>query len=235
MKVTYFGHSCFSAEIEGQQLLFDPFIRPNSLAAHINVEALSPDYILVSHAHWDHLADALEIAQNSNALLISNYEIADWFIGQGYANVHHMNTGGKKAFDWGKVKLTPALHSSSLPDKSYGGNPCGFIIESSEGNFYYSGDTALSMEMELIGRYHKLDFAILPIGDNFTMDVDDALICADMIRCEKIIGVHYDTFPAITINKNEAAGKFYHAGKELTLINIGESKEMTVSVRNPAY
>jgi L-ascorbate metabolism protein UlaG (beta-lactamase superfamily) len=235
MIVTYYGHSCFSVEIAGRHLLFDPFIRPNPLASAIDVSALKPDYILISHGHWDHLADALEIAQNSGAPLIANYEIAEWFGGQGLTNLVRMNTGGKRAFDWGTVKLTHALHSSGLPDKSYGGTACGFIIESAEGAFYYAGDTALSMEMELTGRYNKLDFAILPIGGNFTMDVEDALICADMIKCDKIIGMHFDTFPPITINKNEAAAKFEKAGKELIMITIGESADITVSVQNPVY
>jgi len=235
MKVTYYGHSCFSVEIAGNHLLFDPFIRPNELAAHIDVSALRPDFIFISHAHWDHLADVVEIASNSKASIICNYEIGDWLMGQGIAKVNQMNTGGKKAFDWGRAKLTNAIHSSSLPDKSYGGTAAGFVIESEEGNFYYSGDTALTMDMELTGRHHELDFAVLPIGDNFTMDVDDAIACAKMIHCEHVIGVHYDTFPVIQINKNEAAAKFHAAGKELILIPIGESKEMTVSARNPVY
>ena len=175
MKVTYFGHSCFSVDIGDKVLLFDPFIRPNQLASHIDVASLKPDFILVSHAHWDHLADVLEIANNSGAELVCNFEIGDWFMGQGLTKVHQMNTGGKKKFDWGSAKITVAIHSSSLPDKSYGGTAGGFMIESNEGDFYYSGDTALTMDMELVGRYHKPDFAVLPIGDNFTMDVDDAI------------------------------------------------------------
>jgi L-ascorbate metabolism protein UlaG (beta-lactamase superfamily) len=235
MKLTYLGHSCFMVEVSGMQLLFDPFIRPNALASNIDVQSLKPDYILISHGHWDHLADALEIAQNSGALIISNFEICEWFAGQGYQNLQHMNTGGKKAFEWGTVKITPALHSSGLPDKSYGGSAGGFIIESGEGSFYYSGDSALSMEMELVGRFHKLDFAVLPIGGNFTMDVTDAINCSEMIGCEKIVGVHYDTFVPIEINKKQAAEQFFNAGKELILLNVGESADITVSVRNPVY
>jgi L-ascorbate metabolism protein UlaG (beta-lactamase superfamily) len=235
MKLTYFGHSCFSVEIEGQQLLFDPFISPNQLAGNIDISLLRPDIILVSHGHWDHLADVVEIAGNSGALIISNFEICEWFAGQGCGNLQHMNIGGKKSFDWGSVKLTTAIHSSGLPDKSYGGCAAGFVIESNEGNFYYSGDSALSVEMELIGKYHQLDFAVLPIGGNFTMDINDAIICTDMIRCNKIVGVHYDTFVPIEINKKGSASKFSDAGKELILLNIGESKEIQVSVHNPVY
>jgi len=235
MKVTYFGHSCFSAEIGGKVLLFDPFIRPNALASHIDVASLRPDYILISHGHWDHMADVVEIAGNSNATLICNFEIGTWFGGQGVKNIVQMNIGGKQILEWGTVKLTSAVHSSSLPDNSYGGVAGGFQIDSEEGNFYYSGDTALTMDMELIGKYHHNDFAVLPVGDNFTMDINDALICADMIKCKRIIGVHYDTFPVIGIDKEAAVEKFVSAGKELILINIGASVDMEVSTKITAH
>lgn len=134
-----------------------------------------------------------------------------------------MNTGGKYPFEFGNVKFFNAVHSSVMPDGTYGGNPGGFIIQSDEGYFYFAGDTGLTYDMKLIGEFSKIDFAFLPIGNNFTMGVDNAIIAADMIKCEKIIGMHYDTFPHIVIDKKEAIEKFDRAGKELILLNIGES------------
>ncbi len=141
-----------------------------------------------------------------------------------------MNTGRKAKFDFGNVKCVKAEHSSTMPDGSNGGNPMGFVIESSEGNFYYAGDTALTYDMKLIGDYRHIDFAFLPIGDNFTMGVDNAIIAMDFINCKDIIGMHYDTFPPIVINKEEAIKKFEHSGGKLTLMEIGktiDSKEVT--------
>jgi L-ascorbate metabolism protein UlaG (beta-lactamase superfamily) len=142
---------------------------------------------------------------------------------QGHEKVHPMNTGGKWAFDFGTVKCTVAQHSSGLPDGSYGGNPMGFIFITDEGNFYYSGDTALTFDMELIPRWAKLDYAILPIGDNFTMGVEDAIIAAEFIECGRIVGVHYDTFGYIKIDKADSIRKFEAAGLSLLLPAIGET------------
>ncbi len=137
-----------------------------------------------------------------------------------------MNVGGKYKFDFGNVKCVAAAHSSSLPDGAYAGNPMGFVIESNQGNFYFAGDTALSYDMKLIGDYRTINFAFLPIGDNFTMGVDNAIIAADFIKCRKIIGMHYDTFDPIKIDKKEATKKFTQAGNELILFNVGESKSL---------
>jgi L-ascorbate metabolism protein UlaG (beta-lactamase superfamily) len=137
-----------------------------------------------------------------------------------------MNVGGKWMCDFGKVKCVAAVHSSSMPDGSYGGTAMGFIIESSQGNFYFSGDTALTYDMKLIGEFRTLNFAILPVGDNFTMGIDNAVICSDFIRCSRIIGAHYNTFPLINIDSNEAVTKFNNAGKELILLRIGETKDI---------
>jgi L-ascorbate metabolism protein UlaG (beta-lactamase superfamily) len=223
MKVTYYGHSCFEVEITGKKILFDPFISPNELAKNINLEEISPDYILVSHGHFDHIADLISIAKRRSCKVISNWEIIDWIGKQGIENSHPMNTGGSFIFDFGKVKCVKAEHSSSLPDGSYGGNPMGFVIESEEGNFYYAGDTALTMDMKLIGDYKKIDFAFLPIGNNFTMNADNAVIASDFIRCDKIIGMHFDTFGYIKIDHEDAVRKFKATGKELILMRIGET------------
>jgi L-ascorbate metabolism protein UlaG (beta-lactamase superfamily) len=225
MKITYFGHSCFQVEVSGKKILFDPFIRPNELARHINVSQIKPDYLLITHGHEDHIADAVEIAQSSGAKVISNWEICMWLNKQGISNYHPMNTGGKVKLDFGNVKCVEAVHSSSFPDGSYAGNPMGFIVETAEGNFYYAGDTALTYSMKLIGEYRTIRFAFLPIGDNFTMGVDNAIIATDFINCKDIIGMHYDTFGFIKIDKTEAVEKFKRAGAVLTLLDIGQTIE----------
>ena len=137
-----------------------------------------------------------------------------------------MNTGGKWTADFGTVKCVAAVHSSNMPDGSYGASPMGFVINTAEGDFYYSGDTALTLDMQLIPRWAKLKFAVLPIGDNFTMDVDDAIAAADFAQCDKVIGVHYDTFGFIVIDHEAAIEKFAKAGKELILLKIGQTIEL---------
>lgn len=226
MKLTYYGHSCFAVEAGGKHILFDPFITPNELAKGINIDEIKADYILISHGHEDHIADAVQIAKRTGAKVVSNYEVINWIQSQGIHNTHPMNIGGHWFFDFGKVKCMNAVHSSSLPDGSYGGNPMGFLVETETGNFYYSGDTALTYDMKLIGDYKNMDFALLPIGNNFTMGIDNAIIAAEFIRCDKIIGLHYDTFDLIKIDHEEAKEKFSRAGKHLYLIPVGGSLEI---------
>ena len=225
MKVTYYGHSCFAAQVAGRTLLFDPFITGNPLAKAINVSAIPADYILVSHGHEDHLADAADIAKRTGATIISNYEVAVWFGKQGVSRTHPLNHGGTCRLDFGSVKFVNAIHSSSMPDGTCGGNPGGFVVESQEGNFYYSGDTALTLDMKLIGESTKLDFAVLCIGDNFTMGVEDAVTAAGWLGCREILGVHYDTFPPITIDHEAARESFQKEGKTLHLMQPDEARE----------
>ncbi|MDR1146010.1 MAG: metal-dependent hydrolase [Verrucomicrobiales bacterium] len=221
MQLTYFGHSCFSVAASGRTLLFDPFITPNPLAAHIDVDTVSADYLLLSHGHADHLADAAAIAKRTGATVIAPFEVGNWIAGQGVATVRHMNHGGRASFDFGTVKLTNAIHSSSLPDGSYGGNPAGFLVTVSGESFYYSGDTALTLDMQLIGESARLRFAVLPIGDNFTMGCEDALTASRFLQCDQIVGAHYDTFPPIKIDHARAVALFQQAGKTLHLPAIG--------------
>jgi L-ascorbate metabolism protein UlaG (beta-lactamase superfamily) len=223
MKLTYYGHSCFQVEISGKKVLFDPFISYNDLAKHIDIVSLKPDYILLSHGHTDHIADCIAIAENSNAKVVCNWEIHEWLNHRGIKNTHPMNTGGKWTFGAFTVKCTAAQHSSGLPDGTYGGNPMGFIVMGAEGNFYYSGDTSLTSDMTLVPKWAKLNFAVLPIGDNFTMDAADAAECAMMINCKTIVGVHYDTFGFIKIDHEKAKKAFADRGAELLLIKIGET------------
>lgn len=226
MKFTYYGHSCFLVEINGKKILFDPFITANELAKHIDINQIECDYIAISHGHFDHIADALSIAKRTNATVICAYEIYEWFQKQGLTNLRPMNTGGKWKISIGTIKAVASIHSSCLPDGTYGANPMGFVLNTTEGDFYYSGDTALTMDMQLIPRWATLKFAVLPIGDIFTMDIDDAIVAAEFVQCNKIIGVHYDTFDPIKINHDAAKEKFAKAGKELILLTIGQTIEL---------
>jgi len=230
MKVTYYGHACFLVETQGKKLLFDPFISGNPLlqetATKIDIDTIEADYILVSHGHSDHVLDVEAIAKRTGALIIGVWEVVGWF-GAKDIKGHPMNTGGEWAFDFGKVKLVNAIHSSSFPDGSYGANPVGFVVSNDEGCFYHSGDTALTLDMQLLPLIcPKLDFAILSIGNNFTMSYTDAIIAAEFIDCAKIIGCHYDTFGYIKIDHAAAEKAFSDAGKELILLPIGESRDL---------
>jgi len=222
MKITYYGHASFEVETGGKKLLFDPFISPNPLAKAIDVNSLKPDYILLSHGHGDHMADLETIQKNSGAQVICIADIAGWLNNKGITNVHGMNFGGGFNFDFGRVKMVYALHSSSMPDGAYGGNPAGFVVYSGGKTLYFAGDTALTIDMKLLAD-EKLDYAILPIGDNYTMGADDAIKACGFINCKNVIGMHYDTFPVIKIDKEETKEKFSKAGLRLTLLEIGGS------------
>lgn len=225
MKFTYYGHSCFALETGGKKLLFDPFISHNELAKNIDINSLTPNYILLSHGHGDHIADLFTIEKNSGAMVICIADIAGWLGNKGITNVHGMNIGGGFNFDFGRVKMVYALHSSSMPDGAYGGNPAGFVIYAEGKKVYFAGDTALTMDMKLLAE-EKLDWAILPIGDNYTMGADDAIKATGFIGCKNVIGVHFDTFPVIRINKAETTEKFTKAGLNLKLVPIGDSLDL---------
>jgi L-ascorbate metabolism protein UlaG (beta-lactamase superfamily) len=226
MKLTFYGHACFGLEISGKNILIDPFITPNELAKNIDINQIPADYILLTHGHADHVADAEAIAKRTGAKLISNYEVVSWFQSKGIESVHHMNIGASAEFEFGSLQYVQAIHSSAMPDGSYGGSAGGFVITSPEACVYFAGDTALHHDMKLIGERHQLDLAILPIGDNFTMGVDDAVRCCDFIRCKKVVGMHFDTFPYIKINHEETKTKFLDAGIEFSIMEIGQAKEL---------
>lgn len=221
MILTYYGHSAFGVEINGKHLLIDPFISPNELASNINIDEIPADYILLSHGHADHVADAEAIAKRTGAKIISSYEIVSWYESKGLEG-HPLNLGGKVSFDFGHIKYVNAVHSSVLPDGTYGGNPGGFVIWNDDISFYFAGDTALTLDMQLIPMIcPPLDFAILPIGDNFTMGIEDAIVASDFIQCDRVIGAHYDTFGYIKIDKEAAVEAFKREEKQLVLMNIG--------------
>jgi L-ascorbate metabolism protein UlaG (beta-lactamase superfamily) len=225
MKITYYGHSCFQVNIGGYKILFDPFITYNELAKDIDVNTIEADYILISHAHQDHMADAESIARRTGATIITVWEIHCYYEKLNI-KTHPMNMGGRWPFEFGTVIMTPALHSSSFADGSYGGNPVGFVIENDEHTFYFSGDTALFSDMKLIGDKHKPSFAVLPVGDNFTMGYRDAILAAKMVGVKKVLGIHFDTFPYIQIDHEEALHTAAFNEIELILPKVGQVIEM---------
>jgi len=226
MKITFYGQNSLALEIGEKHIIVDPFITGNDLAKdQVDINELKADYILLTHAHQDHILDAEAIAKNTGATIVSNFEIANHYESKGF-DVHPMNHGGSWKFDFGKVKYVNALHTSSFPDGSYGGQPGGFVIETDSGNIYIAGDTALTFDMKLIPMSTKIDLAVLPIGDNFTMGIDDAIIASDFIECDRILGCHYDTFGYIEIDHEEARKKFSGKGKDLLLLEIGASVEV---------
>lgn len=225
MIVRYYGHSCVELETGGKRILFDPFITPNKLAAHIDINLVTPDYILLSHTHGDHVTDLFTVQKSRNAKVICIADVEGWLNKNGVHNVHTMNIGGGYNFDFGRVKMVYALHSSSTPDGGYGGNPAGFVLYVENKKIYFAGDTALTMDMKLLAN-ENLDYAFLPIGDNYTMGADDAIKAAGFINCKNVVGIHYDTFPYIRINKTEVADKFKAAGINLMLPFIGEALEL---------
>jgi len=220
---TFYGHSCFSVELAGKKILFDPFISPNPLAKGIDLESIEADYVLITHGHEDHVADAASILRRTGAMLISNFEIVTWFAQQGFENSHPLNHGGSVQLPFGKVKFVKAVHSSVLPDGTYGGNPGGFVIESEETNFYVSGDTALTYDMKLLGEFHTLDWAVICLGDNFTMGHADAAVCAEWIGVKEVVGTHFDSFPYIEIDHDAAMASFARKDITLYLPQIGDT------------
>ncbi len=226
MHITFLGHSCFLLETGGKSILFDPFISHNPEAAGVDLSAIRCDYIFASHAHFDHIADLETVmANNPEATIVGIWEIHDYYSKKGF-KTHPMNIGGWWTFDFGRVKMVNAVHSSSFPDGSYGGTPAGFVFHTADGTLYFAGDTALTMDMQLIPMTcPTLDVAILPIGSNFTMDYHDALIASDFIKCNHIIGSHFDTFGFIKIDHEAARHAFEERGRELFLMEIGETRE----------
>ena len=179
----------------------------------------------MSHAHYDHIIDTAAIADQTGATVISNYEVISWLGKNGVKNTRPLNPGGTYSSDFGRAKCVNAIHSSSLPDGTYGGSAGGFVVESADANFYYSGDTALTLDMKLISETTKLKFAVLCIGGILTMDIDDAIRATDLLQCKDVMGVHYDTFPLIKIDHAAAKEKFQSKGLTLHLLPIGGTQD----------
>lgn len=225
MNVQFLGHASFLITINGTNLLIDPFISGGPGKDIIDIDTISADYILITHGHGDHLADAEVIAKRTGATIVSNFEIVTWYEKLGIKG-HALNHGGKYTFEFGTIKYVFATHSSSMPDGSYAGNPGGFVIYDENQSIYIAGDTGLTMDMKLIPMLcPKLDLAILPIGDNFTMGYEEAILASDFVECNKVVACHYDSVKLIEIDKEQVLNAFKNKGKEVHFLDIGASKE----------
>ncbi|WP_185860503.1 metal-dependent hydrolase [Blattabacterium cuenoti] len=225
MKVTFFSHSTCMLEIHDKCLLIDPFFSGNPIFKNRNFVKLIQkiDYILLTHAHYDHVCDVEFFTHKFiNAVVISNYEISNYFDKKGI-KTYGINYGSFISFPFGKLKYVWAAHSSVFNDGTYGGNPGGFLLHTDEGNLYISGDTSVMYEMNLIPHFGKLKLSILPIGGRYTMDVEEAILAANFLKSEKILGVHYNTFEDIQIDKEQAKKRFFEKGKELILLDKGKT------------
>jgi L-ascorbate metabolism protein UlaG (beta-lactamase superfamily) len=223
MKVTYYAQNSLSIEMGDTTIIVDPFITENELSKDkVDIMELEADYIFLTHAHFDHTLDAEAIAKNTGATIVGNFEIYQHYAEKGIEAMP-LNQGGTRSFDFGDVKCVSAVHTSSFPDGSYGGNPGGFLFMGEEKSVYVAGDTALTMDMKLIPKWTEIDLAVLPVGDVATMGADDAIMASDFVECDRVLGVHYDVLPFTKIDHDKAKQKFDNAGKELLLLDIGAS------------
>lgn len=224
VKVLYHGHSCLEIFSGDQVIQLDPFYDSNPLA-DVKSDKPNPQTILLSHAHFDHVDDAERIARRTGALIAATYEIAAWYEKKGL-KVAHMNTGGGRAFAFGRATLVQALHTSTFPDGSPGGLPGGWIIETGGKVIYFAGDTALFGDMALFGKLWKIDLACLPIGDNFTMGPDHAVLAAEMLQAKCVLPIHYNTFPPIQQDPAAFAAKLAAKHIKCAALKPGQSLEM---------
>ncbi len=226
-KLTYFGHDAFLLENERTRIIFDPFLTGNPLAT-IKPEQVKADYVLLTHGHGDHLGDGIKIAKANGATIIAPYELATYCGNKG-CQVHPMHIGGGFNFPFGRVKLTIAHHGSGAAlggdTLSYMGNPCGFLVTIAGKTVYHAGDTGLFLDMRLIGELNSIDVALLPIGDNFTMGIDDAVKAAEFLRPKLTVPMHYNTFDVIKADPQQFKQKLEAAGLSAQVVSPGQSIE----------
>lgn len=222
-KLTFLGHSAFLIESRQARLIVDPFLSGNPLA-RMKPSDVKVDYVLLTHGHGDHFGDSLEIARNNNAMIISNFEIATYCQKQGL-KAHPMHIGGARTFPFGRIKLTIAHHGSSAPDGNYMGSPAGLLITLDGKTLYHAGDTGLFYDMKLIGEMNTIDLALLPIGDNFTMGIDDAVKAAEFLHAKTYVPMHYQTFEVIDADPREFVAKLEAHGFRGKILKVGETLE----------
>lgn len=224
VKLKYHGHSVFEIFTQDYNLVIDPFFKGNS-HAKVKPSDIKADYIILTHAHSDHLGDSFEIAKNNNATIIAVNELAN-YVSENGCKAHNMHIGGGFNFPFGRVKFTIAHHGSSTSDGRYMGEPAGVVISLEGKNIYHAGDTGLFLDMKLIGEITPLDIAIVPIGDNFTMGIDDAVKAVEFLNPKLAIPIHYNTFGVIQADPQEFKRKVESIGKKCVIIPFGETIEL---------
>ncbi|PWA11128.1 metal-dependent hydrolase [Pueribacillus theae] len=228
MKLSFHGHSIVMIETNGKKILIDPFISGNN-QTDLDAGKVECDVILLTHGHNDHVGDTVEIAKRNDALVVATADLATYLGWQG-VNVHPMNIGGAYEFDFGKVKLTQAFHSSHYTEDEnknivYTGMPTGILFTAEGKTIYHLGDTGLFSDLKMIGEMNDIDLAFIPIGDNFTMGPEDAAVAAEWVGAKTVVPIHYNTFPVIEQDPNQFVqllkegieGKVLKAGESITL------------------
>lgn len=233
MEIRYHGHSCFELTEGDATLLVDPFLKPNNPLAEVIGEEVNPTHIALTHGHADHVADVVGVAKRTSAECVAMVELANWLEEQGVENVSDPNLGGTVRFDWGSIKLVPAWHTNTVPgsdERPFSaelgtpmGVPAGLIIEMGGLTIYDAGDTCLFGDMELIGKRHGVDVALLPIGGHYTMDREDAAYAAELIGAKRVIPIHYNTFPAIETEVSAFSDDLAAKGIEAMVLQPGDT------------
>lgn len=224
-KLTFLGHSAWYIEGNNVRMVIDPFLTDNP-QARVKPSDLTVDYVLLTHGHGDHLGDGIEMAKQNHATVVAPYELAMYCQSKGVEKVHPMHIGGGFNFPFGRIKLTIAHHGSMTPDGTYAGNPCGFLVTMDGKTIYHAGDTGLFYDMKLIGEMNAIDVALLPIGDNFTMGIDDAVKAAELLQPGLVIPMHYQTFDVINVNPQDFIDKVSAKGIQARIVPPGESIEI---------
>ncbi len=225
MKLRYLSHSGFQITTNNsKKIIIDPFLTGNPLAP-VKESDLEADFIILTHGHGDHIGDSFSIAERSGSLFICVNELANYCASKGF-KAHNMHIGGGYNFEFGRVKFTIALHGSMTPDNTYAGEPAGVLLTIDGKTIYHTGDTGLFYDMKLIGEMNKIDYMLLPIGDNFTMGITDAVKAVELTKPDVAIPIHYNTFPVIEANPNEFQRRLQAMGRKCIVMDFGEEIEL---------